>query len=165
MPKIEEVTPQLVDTARAELEWLRAAGWVESRSRVMSSSFLLELASTVGTVTVSADLARRELDVYLAPLDVPRSIRAGLRSLLKVHGLPELPSGLDVSSVDAAKESVRRAVRALELLRDAELAGDWSRFDDARAQAGADREAAIDGMLQATADPKLRAALERRRDT
>jgi hypothetical protein len=56
---------------------------------------------------------------------------------------------------------VARAVGALELLRDFELAGGWSRFDDARA----DRHAAIDGMLQATADPKIRAALQRRRDT
>jgi hypothetical protein len=121
-------TLQLLETARAELEWLCAIGWVESRTRDVSSRFLLQYASATGTLTL-APSSPGAFSTWSWPRSTFRAISTrGCGSLLRVRGLPELSPGLDVSSVQAAKAGVARAAAALELLRETELAGDWSRF-------------------------------------
>jgi hypothetical protein len=49
------------------------------------------------------------------------------------------------------------------LLRDTELAGDWTLFEEAKAYTRARREAAYDRAIEAATDPDVGAALERRR--
>lgn len=111
----------------------------------------------------SADLGHGEIVIVLSPPRCPRDQQVSLNGWLGVRGHPLTDGYLSTQSVEAARNGVAAHTRALALLRDTELAGDWALFEEAEAFARARREDAYDRAIEAANDPVVRATLEGRR--
>jgi hypothetical protein len=157
---IGDLTPILLDDVRRDLAWLRDDGYEERDSVVVGSAFDLRFTSPGGELMFSVDLGHGEVVIVLSPPRYPREQKVALNGFLGVRGHPLTDGYLSSQSVEAARKGVAAHTLALALLRDTELAGDWTLFDEAKAYARARREAAYDRAIEATKDPGARAVLE-----
>ena len=163
MAMIGEVTPVLLDHTRRELAWLADLGFTESASRslVTGQSFHLRFSSEHVGLLFSVDLAHREVIAVLWPRGLSREQGVNLNGFLGVRGLPLTNGKLRVSPIEAAREGIDRHVRALAQLRDHELAGDWTEYENARDHVRALKKAAYERARAFIRDPALRDVLER----
>jgi hypothetical protein len=160
---IGDLTPILLEDVRRDLAWLRDDGYEERDSLVVGSAFDLRFTSPHGELMFSADLGHGEIVIVLSPPRCRRDQKVSLNGFLGVRGHPLTDGYLSTQSVEAARKGVAAHARALASLRDTELAGDWTLFEEAKAYAGARREAAYDQAIEAAKDPNVRAVLEGRR--
>lgn len=132
----EALSKQFLDVARASFAWLpNELGMRETKALVSSAAFQLFFDGPAGQVVLAGDLREREFSVDLAP---PGSTswngEVSMQALLEVHGLPSAPGRIDGRYVSATIETIDANSQALRLLRDLELAGDWSKLKLARAR-------------------------------
>ena len=137
--KVEQFAAVAVDT----LSWLLDDGYVEVKRRIEAGGFGWRLWSDRARVIVSTTPGRWEVDAYLAPpapLEATWTIFApfiGLEGVRHAHGLPVARRSDVFRMIDGEArppiERFRDYLRGFEDLRPFELAGDWSRRDEAAA--------------------------------
>ncbi|MCW2996235.1 MAG: hypothetical protein JWQ18_3730 [Conexibacter sp.] len=158
------ISQRLLAFVVADLAWLEEDGYAHVRTRDLETRFQADYAGEHGRVSVSIDAARNNAEIWLAPpspvdpaapIDFLRGEepRVMLEAVLMMYELPVPPGRW--GSPDGADAAVARYVGALKQLRAVELAGDWSRFEEARAAGRRVRRDAVEQVR----DPQMRAIM------
>lgn len=143
---IDVLLPQM----RRNLSWLRDDGYRETDTQVLRSRFHLRFTGPHGRIIVTVNPGMSELEIWMRPAGMSGTGPA-MQEYLQARGLPAPQQRIDGTSLAAVQRAVDDHAAALKLLRDKELAGDWSPLPDhaARiAESRARRAALINEIVQ-----------------
>jgi hypothetical protein len=120
--------------ARAELVWLVEDGYVETRAELERANFRLDYRSDQCAVLIGVHLGMSEVNVRIGPRSITWLSGGAVDLLyaLKMRGLHR-PAALlpNRASVQHLLDWFQGYLDGLAALRRYELAGDWSKYDEA----------------------------------
>lgn len=124
----------MFDLARAELVWLVEDGYVETRAELEWANFRLDYRSDECAVLIGVHLGMSEVNIRIGPRSITWLSGGAVDLLyaLKVRGL-QRPAALppNRASVQQVLNWFQGYLDGLAALRRYELAGDWSKYDEA----------------------------------
>ncbi|MHB1571896.1 MAG: hypothetical protein ACYC0H_22195 [Solirubrobacteraceae bacterium] len=125
----------LFDLARADLAWLLRDGYTETRAELDGAGFRLEYRSDRGAVLIGVHLGVSETVVMIGPpwITSLSEENVDLRRVLSARGMP-VPNSRPPNRATRTQllHYFRGYLEGLAELRQDELAGDWSKYDEAK---------------------------------